>query len=135
LWREFRVDLAVGLVTAGRDVEIMDADTPRTGRLDNRRDVPRVADRAVGLPPVIAQRPSRDDGHAVIALLAVDREMLVSELAEGSERKCVVGALGFLQAQHIGLFGLEKMLNQRQPSRTELIFQVVTENAKSKSPC
>jgi hypothetical protein len=27
------------------------------------------------------------------------------------------------------------MLHQRQPSRTELMFQVVTENAKSKSPC
>jgi hypothetical protein len=93
----------------------MDADTPRTGRLDNRRDVSGVIDRAVGLPPVIAQRPSRDDGHPVIALLAVYREMLISELAEGSARKCVVGALGLLQTQDIGLFGLEKMLNQRKP--------------------
>ena len=44
---------------------------------------------------------ARDDGDAVIALLAVDRDVLVAELAELAERKLRVGAFGLLQAQHV----------------------------------
>src|SRR6185369_607291 len=43
----------------------------------------------------------RDDGDAVIALLPVQRDMLIAETLESLQREGVVDALGFLQAQHV----------------------------------
>src|SRR5207253_1911994 len=48
------------------------------------------------------ERQSREHDHAVIALLPVEGDVLVAETAEPLERKAVVRALGFLQAQDIG---------------------------------
>ena len=48
------------------------------------------------------ERKARDNGDAVIALLAVEREMGVAEPLEPLCRKAVVRALGLLQAEHVG---------------------------------
>ena len=47
------------------------------------------------------ERQPRDDGDAVIALLPVQRDVLIAEPLETLQRKGVVDAFGFLQAQHI----------------------------------
>jgi hypothetical protein len=60
------------------------------------------------------QRMLRDGGDAVIALLAVDLDMLVAELAEGLERELVVRTFRFLQAQHVGLPLLQEGFHDRQ---------------------
>ena len=81
LVREFRVDLGVGLVAAGRHVEIMDGDR-FSAMLDRCGDVAGVV-LAAELPAVdAAERPTRDDGDAVIALLTVHCDVAVAGLAE-----------------------------------------------------
>ena len=59
-------------------------------------------------------RPPRDRGDAVIALLAIDRDMAVAACLEGRMRKQLVRALGFLQAQYVRRIDVEQMLDDRQ---------------------
>ena len=54
------------------------------------------------------KRMTRENGDAVIALLPVQRGMFIAKLLEALERKGVVRAFGFLQAENIGLRGFEK---------------------------
>ena len=45
---------------------------------------------------------AREHRDAVIALLAVDRDVHVAEAAEAPERKRVIGTFRLLQADHVG---------------------------------
>src|SRR6266436_9241407 len=47
------------------------------------------------------ERQSRDDGDAVIALLPVQRDVLIAKPLETLQREGVVDAFGFLQAQYV----------------------------------
>src|SRR6478752_3342275 len=64
----------------------------------------------------------RDDGDAVIALLPVQRDVLVAEPLEALQRKGVVDALGLLEAQHVRPRALEKLRDQidAQPHRIDV---------------
>ena len=48
------------------------------------------------------ERQARKHGDAVIALLAIEGRVFVAEAPEALERKGLVGALGFLQTEHVG---------------------------------
>src|SRR5581483_485086 len=114
LVREFRIDLRIGLVAAGRHVEIMQRDRiAQAGTLaELRRDVPAVVLVAEALDAHVLDGQARDQSDAVIALLPVDRDMLVAELGETLEWKLVVRTLGLLQAQHIRLLGADEARHQ-----------------------
>jgi hypothetical protein len=56
----------------------------------------------------VRERMARDDGDAVIALLPVDRDMLVAEVAERRGGEIRVRAFRFLKAKHVRLLLLEK---------------------------
>ena len=97
---EFQVDRRIGLVAAGGNVEIVDGDGP-VAIGDARGDVAAIV-LAAELPAVdVEERQPRDDGDAVIALLAVDRDVPVAGVAEGAMGKIGVRALGFLQAEDV----------------------------------
>ena len=51
----------------------------------------------------ILQREPADDGHAVVGLLTADRHR-VAQFLEGLHGEQVIGHLGLLQAEHLGLF-------------------------------
>jgi hypothetical protein len=54
------------------------------------------------------ERYARKHGNAVIALLAIYRDVLITESLEAFHRKLVIGAFRFLQTQHIGSRGLDE---------------------------
>ena len=97
---ELRIDSAIRLVAAGRNIEIMQADTPAAA-LEDGRDMPAVADIAIILAMILGQRNARGDGNAVIALLAVNDDVLVAERPERRIGKKLVRNLGLLQAEDI----------------------------------
>ena len=68
------------------------------------------------------ERQPREHGDAVIALLAVERDVLVAEPLEALERKGVVRALGFLQAEHVRPRRLDELRHQidAQPHRIDV---------------
>src|SRR5712691_1023752 len=47
------------------------------------------------------ERHARKHRHAVVALLAVERDVLVAQALQALEREAVVRALGFLQAEDV----------------------------------
>ena len=100
---ELRIERGIWNVAAGRHVEIMQHQRLRKLRFfpERYRDVPRV-DLVAERPDVgRLERQARDDGDAVIALLPVQRDMLIAEPLEALQRKRIVDAFGLLQAQHI----------------------------------
>ena len=109
---EFRIDRRVRLVAARRHVEVLDGDRLAADS-HGRADVPAILDIAPGARHLLGQRQARDRRHAVISLLAVDRDVLVPRLAEDRERKQVVRTFGFLQAQHVRRVFGEEPLDQR----------------------
>src|ERR1700760_637652 len=64
----------------------------------------------------------RDHRDAVIALLSVERDVLIAEPLEPLQRKGVVDALGFLQAEHVGPRRLEEFGDEidAQPHRVDV---------------
>jgi hypothetical protein len=101
---ELLVDGRIGLVAAGRHIEIVHRDrVAQAGSLAERhRNVA-----AVGLAAIIVdrdalERQAREHRDAVIALLPVQRRMDVAEALEALERKGVVRAFRLLQADHVG---------------------------------
>ena len=65
-------------------------------------DVTRVGLAAIALHRLGIERQPRDHGDAVVALLAVQRDVLIAEPLEALPREGVVDALYFLQAEHVG---------------------------------
>ena len=78
----------------------------------------------------VGESVARDDGDAVIALLAVERDVRVAEFRERCGRKIRVRAFRLLQTQHIRLLLLRKRATASMRRRTELMFQVTTEKRK-----
>ena len=100
---EFRIERGIGNVAAGRDVEIVQHQRLCELRLfaERHRDVTRIDLVAEGSDIGGLERQFRDDGDAVIALLPVQRDVLIAEALEALQREGVVDAFGFLQAQHV----------------------------------
>ncbi len=101
---EFRIDRRIGNVAARRHVEIMQRDRVlEAGALtEHDRNVPAVVLAAKRLDRAGLERQPRQHDDAVMAFLAVERDVLVAEPLEALEREPVVRALGLLQAQDIG---------------------------------
>ena len=113
LWRNFGLISRIGLVAAGRDVEIVQQHAD-AARRESRRQMAAVGNVAEPAPLDDLDRPPGDGRHAVIALLAVDADMRIAQRFEGGEREQLVRALGFLQAQYVGRIFPEKALDDRQ---------------------
>ncbi len=74
----------------------------------------RIADAAIiAAVGQLMQGQARDRGDAVIALLAMDGDVLVTECPQRIKWEEVVCHLGFLQAENVGRPGFEEMLDQR----------------------
>src|SRR5690606_5509059 len=108
---ELGIDVRVGLVAARRHVEIMQQHLA-PARLEPDGQVAAITDGAEIAPLDCRDRAAGNGGNTVIALLAMDLDMAVADVAECLERKLVVRALGFLQAQNVGLGPLEKLDHQ-----------------------
>ena len=121
MWANLSLIVGIRLVAAGGNVEIVDLEP---GRLAAERhgDVARIALGAEIAPARLGEREARDDGDAVVALLAVERDVLVAELAELAARKLPVGAFRLLQAEHVRLVLAEKARDEvdAQPHRIDV---------------
>src|SRR3569623_402250 len=111
---EFRIGDEIGNVAAGRHVEIMQHQWCGQARAFAERDrdmagIDLAAERAHVLR---SERPLRDNGDAVVTLLPVQRDVLVTEPLKTFQRKSIVDALGLLQAQNVSAPALEKLGDQ-----------------------
>src|SRR5438046_3549391 len=86
---EFRIERGIGNIAAGRNVEIMQHQRRRQLRLfaERYRDVTRIDLVAEGTDVGGLERQFRDDGDAMIALLPIQRDVLIAEAPETLERK------------------------------------------------
>src|SRR5215471_2840184 len=98
LVREFRIDRRVGEVAAGGYVEVVQRDgiAQSSAFAEHCRDVPTVALAAKRLNLEALERQAREQHDAVIALLPIERHVVIAEALEALERKPVVGTLGLL---------------------------------------
>ena len=103
LVRELRIDLGVRDVAAGRHIEIVHGNrVAQPGAFaQGHCDVPAIGLAAERLDVEALERQAREHDDAVIALLAVECDVLVAEPFETLERKLVVGTFGFLQAEDV----------------------------------
>src|SRR5579883_3147218 len=87
LMREFRIEVRVGKVAAGGHIEIMHRDRiAETGALaEHRGNVAAIAFAAEELNIKTLERQPRQHDHAVIALLSVQRDMLIAQPLETLE--------------------------------------------------
>ena len=102
--REFRIECRIRNVAAGRHVKILDAQwcRKRSFLAERHADMARVDSVAEIRQLDTIERQARDRCNAMIALLPVQRDVLVAEPLEALGRKSVIGTLGLLQAEHIG---------------------------------
>src|ERR1700686_705325 len=111
-------------MASGGDIEIMHRDrVAQSGALaEHRGDVPAVGLAAEAVDYEALERPPRQHDDAVIALLAVERDMLIAEPLEALERKAVVGALRLLEAEDVGTNRLDEFGDQvdAQPHRIDV---------------
>ena len=100
---EFRIERRIGNVAAGRHVEIVHGHRRlQTGLVAERhRDVPRVDLAAEGPHVGLVEGMPRDDRDPVVALLSVQRDVLVAETLEALQRKRVVRTFRLLQAENV----------------------------------
>jgi hypothetical protein len=86
------------------------------------RDVAAIGLAAEALDLEALERQSRQHHDAVIALLPVERGVLVAEPPESLQGEFIVGTLGFLQAQNVGPHGLEEARHEidAQPHRIDV---------------
>jgi len=94
-----------------------------TGLLaDHRRDMPRVGLAAKAVAINCRERQPGQHGDAVIALLAIDRGVNVTEPLEPFEGKSIIRTFGLLQAQDVGTNRLEKLRDivDAQPHRVDV---------------
>src|SRR5262249_49889153 len=107
-----------------RHIKIMHRDRiAHAGALtEYRRDVATITLAAEGMHVERLERHARDHGDAVVALLSVDRDMLVAEALEALARKLVVRTLGLLQAEHVRAHRLHEFRHQvdAQPHRIDV---------------
>ena len=114
---EFLVHVRVRDIAARRDIEIMDGDAGRRSRFaaQRHRDVPRIGAIAHLHHARFRERETREDGDAVIALLAHMHDERIAKGLQLLQRKPVVGALGLLQAQDVGPALLQEALHLVDP--------------------
>ena len=100
---EFRIERGIRNIAARRNVEIMQHQ--RLGQLrlfaKRNRDVTRIDLVAEGADIGSLERQFRDHRDAVIALLTIQRDVLIAEAPETLQRKNIIDAFGFLQAQNV----------------------------------
>jgi hypothetical protein len=108
----------VGLVAAGRHIEIMQGDraAARAAGFKRHGDVTGIPFFAKRAPVDNCQREFRGNRDTMIAFLAVDRGIWVAELMESSQGKLAVPALRLLKAENVRTRSIRK--------RTELMFQL-----------
>src|SRR5215470_10139653 len=96
---EFRIDLGISLVAAGRDIEIVHGDLVfQTGAFaQHHGDVPAIDLAAEILHVDPLERNARDYGDAVIAFLSVESDVLVAETLEALHWESIIRTLGLLQ--------------------------------------
>jgi hypothetical protein len=109
---EFLVDFGIRFVAARRDVEIVQQDRLAAGA-HSHRQMPAILDLAETALFDHLDRPPRHGGDAVIALLSMEGDVPVAELAECLFREQFVRNLGLLQAQHIGGVLIEQAFDDR----------------------
>ena len=121
---EFRIDRRIGNVAAGGNIEIVHRDRiAQSGALaEHRGNMPAVGLAAEALDVEALERQPREHDDAVIALLAVERDVLVAEPLEALERKVVVRALRLLQAENVRTNRLDEFGDQidAQPHRIDV---------------
>src|SRR5690606_7231458 len=124
LMGEFFVLLRIGQVAAGRNVKIVQRDgIPQTRALAERHgDVAAVSLAAEVLVRVRLERQPRDDGHAMIALLTVEGDVLIAESLETLEWELVVRTLRLLQADRVRPRRLDEACEEvdAQPHRIDV---------------
>jgi hypothetical protein len=100
---EFRIERGIRNIATGRNVEIMQHQRLRQLRLfaERNRDVTRIDLVAEGSDVGGLERQFRDHRDAMITLLSVQRDVLIAEAPETLQRKCIIDAFGFLQAQNV----------------------------------
>ena len=86
-----------------------------------------------------SERVAGYDSDAVVALLAIERDVLVAQASKALERERIIGTLRFLQAEHVGTGGLEEFRHQvdAQPHRIDVPggdFQLHDNDARSLEP-
>ena len=81
----------------------------------------------------VANGIARNDCDAVIALLAVDRDMGITRVPERAEGEIAVRTFRLLQAQNIRPVLGEVTDDKSMRRRTELMFHVAIENVMSGS--
>ena len=99
---EFRIDHRVRFVAAGRHIEVVQRHALERPVREGRGEMARVV--LVG-PALLGGRHegvAREGRDAVIALLAVDRDVGEAELADVAHREPRIRAFRFLQAQDVG---------------------------------
>src|SRR5579863_3249427 len=119
---EFLIDGRIGLVAAGRHVEIMHVQAIGAVAAEGDAHVTGVALVAKSALFVLLDRNARDDRDAVVALLAVDRDVPVAKAMKLSARKFGVRAFRLLQAQHVRpvLFEVSGDVPDAQPNRIDV---------------
>src|SRR5258706_10350743 len=111
---EFRIERWIRNIAAGRNVKVMQHQWLRQLRLFAKpnRDVTRIDLVAEGSDIGGLEWQFRDHRNAVIALLPVQRDVLVAEAPEKLQRKCVIDAFGFLEAHEVRLHRFEEFADQ-----------------------
>jgi hypothetical protein len=114
LVRELGVLPGIGNVTAGRNVEIVEQDGVAAD-VERRLDVPAILLAAAMMDLHRRERHLRDDGDAVVGFHALHQPVLVAQALERPVREELVGALGLLQAEHVGLAQLQEPFDVGDP--------------------
>src|ERR1044071_4833195 len=103
LMLEFRIDPWIRLVAAGGHIKIMQGDLifQLCALAEHNRNMTAIGLAAETLDIDLLKRHAREHSDTVIALLPIERRLLVPEPLETLDRKGIIRTLGFLQAQHI----------------------------------
>src|SRR5258707_15883539 len=121
---EFRIERWIRNIAAGRNVKVMQHQWLRQLLLFPKlnRNMARIDLVAEGSDIGGLEWQFRDHRDAVIALLPVQRDVLIAKAPETLQRKCVIDAFGFLQAQHVRPHRFEEFGDQvdAQPHRIDV---------------
>src|SRR6185369_4206236 len=103
---------------AGGDIDVVQLDP--AGQLDDA--VPAILALAPATRRVLVEGQPRQHGDTVIALHAVHQHVAVAERREGLAREMLVGALGLLQAEDVGLVLFDEAAHEieAQPHRVDV---------------
>jgi hypothetical protein len=95
---ELWIDGGVGYVPSGRYIDVVNVDFAGAGKRDGAPQMPGVSGAAEAFSRQDCEGILRQGSHPVVARLAADRDMRVTETAERFTWKKIVPAFDFLQA-------------------------------------